>query len=65
MPNNRKQAMQRLIYLDPAFFEDYKQFMSFLLVKGHVRWMEILQLERCGTSHNMMCTTQVNIEKSV
>ena len=29
--------MQRLIYLDPAFFEDYKQFMSFLLVKGYVR----------------------------
>ena len=39
MPNNRKQAMQRLIYLkrrfkkDPAFFEDYKQFMSNLLGK--------------------------------
>ena len=45
MPNNRKQAMQRLIYLkerfkkDPAFFEDYKQFMSNLLVKGYARRM--------------------------
>ena len=33
MPNNRKQAMQKLIYLkrrfskDLTFFEDYKQFM--------------------------------------
>ena len=32
MPNNRKQEMQRLIYLkrkfkkDPAFFEDYKDY---------------------------------------
>ena len=46
MPNNRKQAMQRLIYLkrrfkkDPAFFEDYKQFMSNLLVKGYARRMD-------------------------
>ena len=43
MPNNRKQAMQRLIYLkrrfkkDPAFIEDYKWFMSNLLVKGYAR----------------------------
>ena len=46
MPNNRKQAMQRLIYLkrrfkkDPAFFEDYKQFMSNLLGKGYARRMD-------------------------
>ena len=39
MPENRKQAMQRLIYLkgrfkkDPGFFENYKQFVSNLLVK--------------------------------
>ena len=39
MPKNRKQAVQRLINLkarlkkDPAFFEDYKQFMSNLLGK--------------------------------
>ena len=45
MPNNRKQAMQRLIYLkrrfkkDPAFSEDCKQFMSNLLVKGYARRM--------------------------
>ena len=43
MPNNRKQATQRLIYLkrrfkkDSAFFEDYKQFMSNLLVQGYSR----------------------------
>ena len=41
MPNNRKQAMQKLIYLkrrfskDLTFFEDYKQFMSNLLVIGY------------------------------
>ena len=46
MPNNRKQAMQRLIYLkrrfkkDPAFFEDYKQFMSNLLVNGYAKRMD-------------------------
>ena len=45
MPNNRKQAMQRLIYLkrlkkDPAFFEDYKQFMSNLSVKRYARKMD-------------------------
>ena len=46
MPNNRKQAMQRLIHLkgrfnkDPAFFEDYKQFMSNLLVKGYTRRLD-------------------------
>ena len=46
MPNNRKLAMQRLIYLknrfskDPAFFEDYKQFMSNLLVKGYARKLD-------------------------
>ena len=46
MPNNRKQAMQRLIYLkrrfnkDPAFFEDYKQLMSNLLVKGYARKLD-------------------------
>ena len=52
MPNNRKQAMQRLIYLkrrlnkDPAFFENYKQFMSNLLVKGYARKMDDLPVER-------------------
>ena len=46
MPNNRKQAMQRLIYLkrrfkkDPAFSEDYKQFMSNFLVKRYARRMD-------------------------
>ena len=46
MPNNRKKAMQRLIYLkrrfktDPAFFEDYKQLMSNFLGKGYARWMD-------------------------
>ena len=48
MLNSRKQAMQRLmlIYLkirfnkDHAFFEDYKQFMSNLLVKGYARRMD-------------------------
>ena len=46
MPNDRKQAMQRLIYLkrrfkkDPAFFEDYKQFMSNLLVNGYAKRMD-------------------------
>ena len=34
MPNNRKQAMQRLIYLN------FKQFMSNLLVKGYARRMD-------------------------
>ena len=38
--------MQRLIYLkrrfknDPAFYEDYKQLMSNVLVKGYARWMD-------------------------
>ena len=46
MLNNRKQAMQRLIYLkrrfkkDSAFFEDYKQFMSNLLVQGYARGID-------------------------
>ena len=46
MSNNRKQAMQKLIYLKrrfskyPAFFEDYKQFMSNLLVKGYARRLD-------------------------
>ena len=46
MPNNMKQAMQRLIYLkrrfkkDSAFFEDCKQFMSNLLVKGYARGID-------------------------
>ena len=46
MPENTKQAMQRLIYLkgrfkkDPGFFENYKQFMSNLLVKGYARRMD-------------------------
>ena len=52
MPNNRKQAMQRPIYLkrrskkDPAFFEDYKQLMSNLLVKGYARKMDDLPIGR-------------------
>ena len=43
MPYNRNQRMQRLIYLkqrfnrDPAFFEDYKQFMNNLFLKGYTR----------------------------
>ena len=70
MPNNRKQAMQRLIYLkrrfkkDPAFFEDYKHFMSNLLVKGYAKGWMIHQLERRGISRIMVCTTLVNQEKS-
>ena len=46
MPNNRKQTMQSLVYLkrrfkkDPAFFEDYKQLMSDLLVKRYARRMD-------------------------
>ena len=69
MPNNRKQAMQRLIYLknrfskDPAFFEDYKQFMNNLLVKGYARRLDDSPIG-CGTSHIMVCTTQVNQGKS-
>ena len=60
MPNNRKQAMQRLIYLkrrfkkDPAFFEDYKQFMSNLLVGGYEEGWMINLLEGCCTSHIMV-----------
>ena len=67
MPNNRKQVMQRLIFLkrrfkkDPAFFEDYKQFMGNFLVKD---MKMIHQLEGRGTSHIMVCTTTlVNQEK--
>ena len=43
MPYNRNQRMQRLIYLkqrfnrDPAFFEDYRQFMNNLFLKGYTR----------------------------
>ena len=43
MSNDRKQVIQRLIYLkkrfkkNHAFFEDYKQFMSNFLVKGYAR----------------------------
>ena len=46
MPNNRKQTMRSLVYLkrrfkkDPAFFEDYKQFMSNLLIKRYARRMD-------------------------
>ena len=46
MPNNSMQAMQRLINLKrrfnkyPAFLEDYRQFMSNMLVKGYVRRMD-------------------------
>ena len=71
MANNRKQAMQRLIYLkrrfnkDPAFFEDYKQFMSNLLVKGYARKMDDSLVGRMWCiPHIMVCTTQVNQEKS-
>ena len=47
MPYNRKQAMQKLMYIkqrfnrDPAFFEDYKQFMTNLFVKGYERRMDV------------------------
>ena len=43
MPNNRKQAMQRFMYLkrkfkrDPSFLDDYKGFMNNLLIKGYAR----------------------------
>ena len=46
IPNNREQTMQSLVYLkrrfkkDPAFFEDYKQLMSDLLVKRYARRMD-------------------------
>ena len=46
IPNNRKLVMQRLIYLkrrfkkDTEFFEDYKQFMSNLLVKEYAKRMD-------------------------
>ena len=46
MSNNRKQAMQRLIHpkrrfnKNPAFFEDYKQFMSNLSVKGYAKRLD-------------------------
>ena len=58
MQNNRKQAMQRLIFLkrrfnkDPAFFEDYKQFMRNLLVKGYARRID--DSPGRGTSHIMV-----------
>ena len=59
MPKNSMQAMQRLIYLKrrfnkyPAFFEDYKQFMSNLLVKGYVRRMHDLPVGRtCYILHH-------------
>ena len=66
MSNNRKQAMQRLLYLkgrfnkDPAFFEDYKQLMSNLLVKGYARRMHDLPVGRTWYIPGHGCTTQVN-----
>ena len=46
IPNDRNQAMERLIHLkrrfnkDPVFFEEYKQFMSNLLVKEYARRLD-------------------------
>ena len=46
IPNNRNQAIQRLIYLkrrfnkDPTYFEDYKQFMNNLIVKGYTKRLD-------------------------
>ena len=52
MPNNRKQEMQRLIHLkgrfnkDPAFFEDYKKFLSNLLAKAYARSLDDSPIRR-------------------
>ena len=43
MPNNKKQAMKRLMHLkdrlkrNPSYFADFKKFMDDLITKGYVR----------------------------
>ena len=58
MPNSKKLATQRLIYLegrfnkDSAFFEDYTHFMNNLLVRGHERGMDDSPVGRTWYIHH-------------
>ena len=48
LPNNRGQAFKRLMFLkrrflkDQKFFDDYKEFMYHLLVKGYAKQSEVV-----------------------
>ena len=52
MLNNRKQLMQRIMFLegsfkkDPKLFEDYKKFISTFLVKKHLRRQDYLPVRK-------------------
>ena len=54
MPNNRKQAMRRLMHLrdrlkrNPSYFADYKKFMDDLITKGYVRKENVKPLGKTG-----------------
>ena len=68
LPNNKKQAFQRLMGLkrrfkkDNKFFQDYLKFMDNLLRSGYVKRSDASPL---GISLTMKCTTPVNEAKSM
>ena len=54
IPNNRGQAFKRLIFLkqrflkDQKFFDNYKEFMDNLTVKGYAKQSEVVLTEKPG-----------------
>ena len=71
MPNNRKQAMKRLIHLKdrlkriPSYSADYKTFIDDLIRKEAMQESKTQDhLERLGLSHTMRCIIQTSLGKS-
>ena len=70
VPNNRKQAMKRLMHLkdrytrNPSDFANYVNFMHDLITKGYTRKDNTRPSERLGLSHTMGCITLTIPEKS-
>ena len=70
MPNNRKQAMKRLMHFkdrlkrNPPYFADYKKFVDDLITRGNARKEDKDHPERLGLSHTMGGITQTSLGKS-
>ena len=70
IPNSKKRAMQRIMYLkgrfskNPEFFEDYKQFMSNVIVKRYARRMDDTSVGRAWYVPHHGVYHQVNQRKS-
>ena len=66
MPNDRRQAVKRLMYLmvrfkrDPSYLADYKKFMDDLITKGYARKQDT---RPPGLFHTMGCITQASLGK--